>query len=160
MPTLGSVRGVAIDRPSTSFDVAVPRRQLEGRSRPERRRVMLVLRDSPRRVTLVLFNVSRQDGGPTVRQHVGTISWFGAFRHHGSQPEKGPCATTSPTSCGRRPGGTAPGTVVIEATHGRQAKDPAQAETQRRVASAAFRPAANLRIGAIELRAVPESPER
>jgi hypothetical protein len=46
-------------------------------------------------------------------------------------------------------------TVIIEATDGMEHEDPAEAEAMKRAAAAAFRADSDLKIGAIELHAVP-----
>jgi hypothetical protein len=167
MATIGSLPGLAIDRPEKSFDIDVPRPKLEAALADLQRpgRVELVLRD----VTAashpgVLFNVYlAKKGQPSVRAQVGTITWFGAFRHrHDKGGEKRTLRYDVTDELrelgGREVAGTGV-TVVIEATHGRKLADRAAEEADHKAASAQFRAEANLRIGAIELHAVQE-PQR
>lgn len=161
---VGASRTVAIKSPTTSVDLDVPRPKLESAltDLAQPGTVQLILRD----ITAdshpgVLFHVYLQKkDDPASRQHVGTISWFGAFRHrHEGQagPEK-KTRTFDVTDELRALGGSAAAsglTVVIEATHGRVPSDPAKQRAQREEAGEAFRAEANLRIGSIELHAVP-----
>jgi hypothetical protein len=164
---IGASKSIAIKQAVTSVDLDVPQPKLkatvESLERPGT--VELVLRD----VTAeshpgVLFNVYlAKKGDPSSRQHVGTISWFGAFRHHGTEGPVKKTLSYDVTRKLRALGGAASSglTVVIEATEGRRSSaGAAQTEALRNTASQHFRAEANLRIGAIELRAVPATPEK
>ena len=163
MAMVGAAKSILIKSPMTSVDLDVPRPKLEAALADLQApgTVELVLRDitadSPPGVLFDVFLAKKDD--PANRQHVGTISWFGAFRHrHGDQegPEK-KTLTFDVTDELRELGGTAAAsglTVVIEATHGRVPTDRAKLQAQRDEASKAFRAGANLQIGSIELQAV------
>jgi hypothetical protein len=124
-------------------------------------RVELVLRDvaaeSPPGVLFDVFLAKK--GDKESRQLVGTISWFGAFRHRHGGAESDDADTGVPAKTYEfdvtdavRALGESKLVVEIEATNGRTVVDPAKAEAERANALAAFRPAANLTIGSIELR--------
>lgn len=123
--------------------------------------VELVLRD----VTAashpgVLFDVYlARKGSPDERRLVGTISWFGAFRHHGKAEAVKKTLEYDVTDALRALGGDALRqsglSVVVEATDGRDSSDPAEAASLRTTAAAAFRAESKLSIGSIELRAAP-----
>jgi hypothetical protein len=170
---ISSLEGVRIDQPVTRVDLAVPRPRLESALRHlgTPGSVTLVLRDITAESSPgVLFNVYLvKTSEPGRRLRVGTISWFGAFGGHGNIP-RGPARKTlelDVTDKLRALGGDVAASglsVVIEATNGRVPADPAQAETERLAASRSFRPAAKMRIGAIELRqarvaATPDPPK-
>ena len=157
-------KSIPVTSPTTSVDLDVPRPKLAGALADLRTpgTVKLVLRDitadSPPGTLFNVFLATKDD--PANRQHVGTISWFGAFRHRHEGhvgPEK-KILTFDVTNALRALGGGAAAsglTVVIEATDGLVSTDLAQLQTQRAEASKAFRAEANLRIGSIELHAVP-----
>jgi hypothetical protein len=155
--TLGISNRIAVDHPQTTVDINVsePNAKLlealpEGTVATE-----LALRD----VTAeshpgVLFDVYiAKKTQPQTRKFVGTFSWFGAFRHHGS---KGPEKRTFEFSVSdqlrelRAIAGTSL-TVTVEATEGRVPTDPNQAKSMQAAAAKAFRPEAKMEIGAIEL---------
>jgi len=102
-------------------------------------------------------------GSPDAREHVGTISWFGAFRHHGTSGPVKKTLTYDVTEALRALGGAelsgAGLTVIVEATEGRDSSDPAAAAASRTSAAAAFRAESKLSIGAIELQAAPMPPK-
>jgi hypothetical protein len=110
----------------------------------------------------VLFDVyiAKKDA-PNMRKLAGTISWFGAFRHHdGASPYK-ETLRFDLTDQLRELGGTANTsglTVTIEATQGRVPTHPSMAPRMQADAANAFRPQAKLQIGAIELRQATASP--
>lgn len=166
---VGASRTVAIKSPTISVELDLPRPKLESAVADLRQpgTVQLVLRD----ITAdshpgVLFHIYlEKKGDPASRQHVGTLSWFGAFRHgHGGHqgghegPEK-KTRTFDVTDELRALGGSAVAasglTVVIEATSGRVPADPGKLQVHREEAARAFRAESNLRIGSIELRAAP-----
>jgi hypothetical protein len=126
--------------------------------------VELVLRDVTAETHPgVLFDVFlAKKGASTERQHVGTISWFGAFRHHGKTGPERRTFEYDVTDALRALGGDALRatgvSVVIEATEGRDSSDPAEAATLKARAAEAFKAAAKLSIGAIELHAAPLTP--
>lgn len=123
--------------------------------------VELVLRD----VTAeshpgVLFDVFvAKKGALDERQQVGTISWFGAFRHHGKTGPERRTFEYDVTDALRALGGDALRasgiSVIVEATEGRDSSDAAEKTASTARAAAAFKAASKLTIGAIELRAAP-----
>ena len=160
---LGSTKSVAIKAPQTSIDIAVPK--------PALRRALvnlktagtteLVLRDvtadKPPGTLLNVYLVKKNS--PATRQLVGTISWFGSFRHHG---QSGPAKQTysyDVTAALRDLGGTAVSesgvSVVIEATTGREPADRSKLDAERTRAFSAFKAESNVRIGSVELRSAP-----
>jgi tyrosinase len=157
---------VPITKPQTVVDLDIPPARLAAavgdldRAAP----VELVLRD----VTAashpgVLFDVFlAKKGSPDAREHVGTISWFGAFRHHGTSGPVKKTLTYDVTDALRALGGAELRetglTVIVEATDGRDSSDPATAAASRTSAAAAFRAESKLSIGAIELQAAPLPP--
>ncbi len=161
---IGQLPSIAINSPAMSFDLEVPQPRLRAAVADLQRpgKVLLVLRD----VTAeshpgVLFNVYlAKKGAPTVREHVGTISWFAAFRHHRGEDHPKRTYRFDVTDELRALGGSAVAdtgvTVEIEATHGRKHANAAEEEADRKAAMADFHADAGLRIGAIELRAVEE----
>jgi tyrosinase len=157
---------VPITKPQTVVDLDIPPAPLASALRGLDRAapVELVLRD----VTAashpgVLFDVFlAKKGSPDAREHVGTISWFGAFRHHGKSGPVKKTLTYDVTDALRALGGAelsgAGLSVIIEATEGRDSSDPAAAAAARTSAAAAFRAESKLQIGAIELQAAPGPP--
>jgi hypothetical protein len=162
-------KGVAIASPTTNVDLDVPRPSLEA-ALPNLRTpgsAELVLRDvaadSPPATSFDVFLAAR--GDPANRQFVGTISWFGAFRHrHGAKDGTHPRTLTFDVTNELRALGatatTAGLSVTIEATGGLAATDPVRREAQQAEARQAFRAGANVRIGSIELHAAPASGTR
>ena len=160
---LGSAKAVAIKAPQTTIDITVPKETLRRAlvNLNTAGTTQLVLRD----VTAdthpgTLFNVYlAKKSDPASRQQVGTISWFGAFRHHGKTVPDKKTLTYDVTSAIRDLGGAAVSdsglTVVIEATSGRVPADRAATNAKETPAATAFRAQSNLRIGAVELRAAP-----
>jgi hypothetical protein len=155
--TLATSNRIAIDHPQTTVDIIVSEPNAKLLVAPPEGTVAteLVLRD----VTAeshpgVLFDVYiAKKSQPQTRKFVGTISWFGAFRHHGS---KGPEKRTFEFSVSdqlRELGEIAgtPLTVTVEATGGRVPTNPDQAISMQAAAAKAFRPDAKMEIGAIEL---------
>jgi Common central domain of tyrosinase/Polyphenol oxidase middle domain len=163
---LAASKTVNIIRSQTTVDIEVPQAkrtnlfaQPEGSATTE-----LVLRDITAQTHPgVLFDVYlAKKGDASVRKLVGTISWFGAFRHHGSQGPEKKTLHFDVTDQLRELGGTKDTsglTVTIEATQGRVPADPSKAESMRASAAKAFRPQAKLQIGAIELRQATVAPE-
>ena len=160
---LGSSKSVAIKAAQTTIDIAVPkpvlRRALVNLNTAETTKLVLrdVTADKPPGTLFNVYLVKKND--PAARQQVGTISWFGAFRHHGQSVPDRKTYTFDVTEALRALGGPAVSesgvSVVIEATDGRVPADRAQADAQRTKAFAAFRPESNLKIGAVELRSSP-----
>ena len=155
--TLATSNRIAIDHPQTAVDIVVSEPNAKLLVAPPEGTVAteLVLRD----VTAeshpgVLFDVYiAKKSQPQTRKFVGTISWFGAFRHHGS---KGPEKRTFEFSVSdqlRELGEIAgtPLTVTVEATGGRVPTNPDQVKSAQAAAAKAFRPDAKMEIGAIEL---------
>jgi hypothetical protein len=167
---LGSVKAVPIQSPTTHIELDIPRPQLEGalRDLTQPESVRLTLRD----ITAdghpgTLFHVYlAKKGDPEQRKHVGTLSWFGAFRHrHGG--DHGPAAETRSfdvtDELRELNGGSlaAAGlTVILEATDGRVPVNEERHPEHRERVRNAFRAESNLRIGAVELHAVPAPPQR
>jgi hypothetical protein len=165
MAVLGTTTGIHINHPQTIVDINVPELKLrdlfaqpEGAATTE-----LVLRDvtaeSPPGVLFDVY-IAKKDA-PNVRKVAGTISWFGAFRHHGSTGPYKKTLRFDVTDQLRELGGTANTsglTVTIEATQGRVATRPSVAPGMQADAANAFRPQAELQIGAIELRQATASP--
>jgi hypothetical protein len=165
MAVLGTTTGILINHPQTTVDINVPELKLrdlfaqpEGAATTE-----LVLRDvtaeSPPGVLFDVY-IAKKDA-PNMRKLAGTISWFGAFRHHdGASPYK-ETLRFDLTDQLRELGGTANTsglTVTIEATQGRVPTHPSMAPRMQADAANAFRPQAKLQIGAIELRQATASP--
>jgi hypothetical protein len=155
--TLSISSRIAIDHPQTTVDINVSEPNAKLLVAPPEGTVAteLVLRD----VTVeshpgVLFDVYiAKKSQPQTRKFVGTISWFGAFRHHGS---KGPEKKTFEFSVSDqlRELGEIAGTsltVTVEATEGRVPTNPDQVKSMQAAAAKAFRPEAKMEIGAIEL---------
>ena len=171
MAMISSLKGIAVNQPVTSVDLAVPRPKLEGAMKNLEKpgNVELVLNDitaeTPPGVLFHVYLVKKSD--PSQRQHVGTISWFGAFGGHHNIP-RGPAKKTlrfDVTDELRTLGGDVASSglsVVIEATDGRVPSDPAKADELRQAASQKFRAEAKVRIGSIELQAVqpPQDPPK
>lgn len=165
MAKIAAIQSLAVDQPSKSFDLKVPKTKLLGAQKDlsQPGTVELVLRDvtaaSPPG-TLFDVYLAKQEN-PAERQLVGTISWFGTFRHHHHAGQTKPGAGAEKRTLEfdvtdelRALGGDAAGlTVVIEASTGRTPADPAQADAERKSAASAFRAAAKLKIGSIELHA-------
>jgi hypothetical protein len=163
----GATSAIRVDRPAVTVDLPVPpptmRRAIADLGRPGN--VQLVLRDVTAQShpgTLLDVYIARK-GDPASRQHVGTISWFGAFRHHGESSTVRKTLRYDVTDELRALGGeqAAEGvTVIVEASHGRMASPRAGVAAAAPAEDAArdFRPQANVRIGAIELRSVAMNP--
>jgi len=166
---LAASKTVNIVRPQTAVDIEVPQaKRMNLFAQPQGAATMeLVLRDiTAQSHPGVLFDVYvAKKGDASVRKLAGTISWFGAFRHHGSKGPEKKTLSFDVTDQLRELGGTASTTgltVTIEATQGRVPADQSKAEAMRAVAAKAFRPQAKLQIGAIELRqgTAPAEPEK
>lgn len=87
MTMLGTTKAILINQPQTTVDINVPKHMLheffaqsQGAATAE-----LVLHDiTAQSPPGVLFDVYiANKANPNVRKLAGTISWFGAFRHHG-----------------------------------------------------------------------------
>src|SRR5262249_24357862 len=169
MSTLAAVKSTPIDRPQTTVDITLPKPTLHTMLAQLERQanIDLVLRDiTAESHPGVLFDVYlAKKNDLKERQFVGTISWFGAFRHHGRPVTEKRTVQYDVTGQLRKLGITADTsgvTVVFEATQGRVPANPSKAEEMRTSAAKAFRPQAKLRIGAIELQqvAAPPVPEK
>lgn len=163
---LGSAKDVAINGPRTTISIPVPKQTL---------RAALNELGTPRSVRLTLRNVSADAPPGTLfavyvakttdtaaRAHVGIISWYGAFMQRGQPP--GPThqtltydVTRALQALGGRAVADSGLTVVIEATTGRvlATGSAADAADESALAAREFRPQSNLRIGSVELSAVP-----
>jgi Common central domain of tyrosinase/Polyphenol oxidase middle domain len=155
--TLATSNHIAIDHPQTTVDISVSVPNARILATPPEGTVSteLVLRDvTAESQPGVLFDVYiAKKNQPEARKFVGTISWFGAFRHHGS---KGPEKRTFEflVSDQLRELGEIVGTsltVTVEATEGRVPTNPDQIKSFQAEAAKAFRPQAKVQIGAIEL---------
>ena len=166
MPMVGATRAIPIDRPSVSVDMDIPQARMRSAVADLKRpgNVELVLRDvaaDSHPGTMFDVFVARK-GHPESRQKIGTINWFGAFRHHGQATAEKRTLRFDITDELRDMGGSeavsADGiTVMVEASTGRvPAKRPggAAAPGATPQATPVFRREANLRIGSIELRSV------
>jgi hypothetical protein len=164
---LGAAGNIRVTHPQTSVDINIPEANLrtlfaqpKGSAATE-----LVLRDvtaqSPPGVLFDVYIATKNE--PTVREFVGTISWFGVFRHHGNDA---PVKRTLQFDVTRqlkklRGSANASGfTVTIEATTGRVQTDSSQAKEMTSEALQAFRSQANVQIGAIELQQSVVLPEK
>jgi len=158
MTLLGSNKSVAINSAQTTVDITLPAPRLQnlfaqaqGGATTE-----LVLRDiTAQSHPGVMSNVylAKKDD-PKTRVLVGTISWFGAFRHHGGKVPEKKTLTFDVTDQLRELGGASGLTVVIEASQGRVPVDPSKADAERAKAATAFRAQAKMTIGSIDLQQV------
>lgn len=151
-------RPIPIDKPKIMLDISVPPTKLHG-FLAEGGKIDLVLRD----ITAdshpgVMFNVYVAHRATAVtRKYAGTISWFGAFSHHGkpSPIEKTVRfeVTNQLRELENRSGDQL--TIIVQATQGRVPSEGGPTEEFLQVAAdKAFRPEAKLKIGVIELLAV------
>lgn len=155
---LGSVKNVAITRPETTVDISLSESELQKllSSSEAAAQTYLVLRDvTAQGPPGVLFNVylARKDD-LRARQFAGTMSWFGAFAHHGSSGPMNrtfrfPAITQLRELVQGKP--TSEFTVIFEATTGRIPVDRSKTEEAQAQAAKLFRPESKLQIGAIEL---------
>ncbi len=164
--TRGTSNRIAIEHPQTTVDINVSEPNVRLLMAPSEDTVAteLVLRD----VTAeshpgVLFDVYiATKSQPLKRKFVGTISWFGAFRHHGSKGSEKRTFEFSVSDQLRALGDIAGTslTVTVEATEGRVPTNPNQARSMQAAAAKAFRPEAKMEIGAIELqtKSIPAQP--
>lgn len=159
---LGSVKNVALKGPHTTIALPLPRQKLRGALNDlnTAQSVQLILRnisaDSPPG-TLFAVSIAKATD-PAKREQVGTISWYGAFMHHGRAG--GPAhltltydVTAALQALGGRTLADSGLTVVIDATTGRVSSGASAAGDRDESASAAqdFRPQANVRIESVEL---------
>jgi hypothetical protein len=164
MALLATAPGIRITEPQTTVDINVPESKRQellaqpgGAATTE-----LVLSDvTAESPPGVLFNIyiAKKDA-PGVRKLAGTISWFGAFRHHDrTVPYKKTLRFDVSAQLRELEAANTSGlTVTIEATLGRVPAHPSLAAEMQAKAANAFRPQAGLRIGAIELRQATASP--
>ena len=176
---LGGTSAVHVDRPLIKVDINIPRAKLqEWFSKGEGAvPTQLVLRDvTAQSPPGVLFDIyiaikdqpAKEESakeGRASREFVGTISWFGAFRHHGKEPSKRTLQfdVTSPLRKFADTPNLSGLTVSIEATTGEVPANPSKADALQRDAAKAFRPEAKVQIAAIELTrgfVVPEPQKR
>jgi hypothetical protein len=161
---LGSVKDVAITRAQTTVDISVLPSVLQKLlSQPEAAAATyLVLRDvTAQSAPGVLFDVYiARKGDPASRQFAGTMSWFGAFGHHGSSGSLNRTFRFPVISQLRelvQGSDTADFAVIIEATTGRVPVDKSKTEAAQADAAKSFSPESKLQIGAIELQATVSS---
>ncbi len=153
---IGSSKPIAIDQPQVSVDLPVPKPKLQGVLADASSTTELVLRDvTAQSHPGTLFDVFvEKKGDPSTRTLVGTISWFGGFRHHGHTGPEKRTFQFDVTEQLRALGKTASAeglTVTLEASDGRVVADPAKAAAKKTLAAKAFRAQSKLQIGAIEL---------
>ena len=158
---------VKIDRPSVSVDLPLQqqtlRRAVADVGRPGN--MLLVLRDvsADSHPGALLDVYIAKKGDPSTRQHVGTISWFGKFRHHGESTAEKHTYKFDITDEVKAMGAerAAEGlTVTVEASSGTSsgAAGAAPSASAAEEGARAFRPQANLKIGAIEVRSTAVPP--
>ena len=152
---------VKIDRPKVSVDLPLQqqslRRAVADVGRPGN--MLLVLRDvsaDSHPGALLDVYIARK-GDPSTRQHVGTISWFGKFRHHGESTSEKRTYKFDITDEVKALGTAGAGeglTVTVEASSGRVASGAGAAPAASAADEGArdFRAQSNLKIGAIEVR--------
>jgi hypothetical protein len=155
---IGSSKPIAINQPQISVDLPVPKPKLQGAlsNAGKTSTTELVLRDVTAQTHPgTLFDVFvEKKGDPSTRTLVGTISWFGAFRHHGHTGAEKRTFQFDITDQLQALGQTAAAeglTVTLEASDGRVVADPARAAAKKTLAAKAFRAQSKLQIGAIEL---------
>ncbi|MBV9079778.1 MAG: tyrosinase family protein [Elusimicrobia bacterium] len=160
-PVVGSVRAVPITNAVTTINIPVqntPHLLGTFKHLDTAQTFVLTLRDvtasAPPGVLFDVYVAKTSD--PAQRQQVGTISWFGAFGHHGMYHPARQTLTYDVTAALRALGVSSLGdkgaTVVVEAATGRAGAGVANAE--RTAAAGAFQAAsarANVQIGAVEL---------
>jgi Common central domain of tyrosinase/Polyphenol oxidase middle domain len=159
-----SSKPVSLTQATTSVDITVPATKLhslaiapEGSSSSE-----LVLRDVTAQSlpgAMVDIYIAKKEQ-PANRKFVGTINWFGAFRHHGTTMPYKQTHEFDVTEQLRTLGvttGTSGVTVTFEATNGRVPTGAAPA-AKTNAAAPAFRPEAKLQIGTIEIRQAASAP--
>jgi hypothetical protein len=163
---LGAAGGVAITSPTTTVDLTAPRQPTADALAAPRAAgsTELVLHDvSADTPPGTLFNVYLAvKGDAAKRQQIGTISWFGAFnsKHPGHGAVQKRTYRFNVTDALRALGSgadTAGVQVVLEASDGLVPTNQAGVAAQAQPTPQAFRPEANVRIGSMELRAVPAS---
>jgi hypothetical protein len=159
---VGSARAVPITNAVTTIKIPVqktPRLLTTLNHLDTAQTFVLTLRDvtasAPPGVLFAVYVAKAND--PAQRQQVGTISWFGAFGHHGMHHPARETLTYDVTAALQALGVSSLGpqgaTVVVEATTGRAA--PGAADAERTAAAGAFQAAsarAKVQIGAVELR--------
>lgn len=159
---VGSVKAVPITNAVTTINVPVqktPRLLATFKHLDTAETFVLTLRDvtaqAPPSVIFAVYVAKTND--PAQRQQVGTISWFGAFGHHGMYHPARQTLTYDVTAALQALGVSSLGdkgaTVVVEATTGRVGAG--GADTERTAAAGAFQAAsarAKVQIGAVELR--------
>ena len=151
---------VPLNPTTTSVDISIPGPRLQELAGSASRHTTLVLQDvsslSDPGALLSVF-VARRDT-PNARQYVGTINWFGVFDPMEGMPHEGRVARTFRYDITRqlqalRLANTGELTVTFEAASGLvpSAKKPARAAAIATPPAAAFRPDAQLTIGAVEI---------
>jgi hypothetical protein len=163
---LGVVGGVAITSPTTTVDLTVPHQAMVNALAAPRASgsIELVLHDvaadTPPGTQFNVYLAAK--GDPAKRQQIGTVSWFGAFNNHhaGHGAVQKRTYTFNVTDAFRALGSgadTAGVQVVLEASDGLVPTNRAGVAAPNEQTQQAFRPDANVRIGSMELRAVPAS---
>ena len=149
---------VSLTQATTNVDIAVPATAMHSLAvaPPGSSSSALILRDVTAQSlpgAMVNVYIAKKEQ-PANRKFVGTINWFGAFRHHGTTVPYQQTHEFDVTEQLRTLGvttGTSGVTVTFEATDGRVPTGAAPAATAN-TAAPAFRPEAKLQIRAVELR--------
>ena len=160
-PTIiASSKPIPITQSHTSVDIVVPSEKvpaLAATTPSEAPANELVLRNITAKSppgTLLDVYIAKKDQ-PAKKQFVGTVNWFGAFRHHGvTGPDQRTLQfdiTEQLKALGITSNTTAL-TVTFEASDGRVQSAPPKAGALLAKPTPAVRPEAGLQIGAIELR--------
>lgn len=156
---VGSVKAVPITRAQTTVDISMAPSALQRLASQPQGTVTaeLVLLDvTAESPPGVLFDVYLARKGDTAtRKFAGTLSWFGAFNHHGGRGPMDRMFRFPVTEQLRELAqtNTSDFTISIEATTGRVPVDRSKAEAAQAEAARSFKSEAKLQIGTIELQA-------
>jgi hypothetical protein len=157
---VASSPGVALKPTTTSIDIVIPRVKAtsllaipEGTSKGVQLVLRHVIAEQPP-LSLLDVYIERK-GAPSTRQYVGTINWFGAFRHHGMKMASDQSydfeVTQQLKALGLTP--TSPNiTITLEASDGRVPTARAKAAVRATPPAATLSEGAKVRVGAVELR--------
>lgn len=163
---LSRTQGIKVDKAKISVSLGLSKAKLKAglAAMAPAEKVMLVLHDvkaaSHPGVIFKVF-VSKK-GDASTRQAVGSINWFGAFHDHDgghAAAEAEPRTFEFDVTEEIEKLGDAELTVEIEATTGRVMQDAAAAQAEAEKAVKAFREAAKVTIGSIELRTSGAGPQ-
>lgn len=158
--TIVRSKGVILKKPQTAIDIKAPQSTVQSmlkhvQTEAVRERLILrdVMADSPPGAMFDIYLAKKGDSAS--RQFVGTISWFGVFRHtrnHGTPRSR--TLGFDITNQLRALQGTSISpdlTVAIEATEGVVAREESKMETIQAAAAKAFRPEAHVRFSRIDI---------